>query len=203
MINPPELPCVPIVEMLKNLSVLRTTLIKSCDLHGCEHAIQEHAPSAGWIADVRTLFLRHNEQAAEILNAFEATTRKPVATEDGFQAKALTFCLQLRNAGCAAIIRDLGTAVLLATQEYAMLYSTALALEDYEIAGLQLSQLEETTPLVMGMTRVLAETAVADLGQTYQIPHAQAALRLAAQAIAKAWRPAEDAAAGDALSFIG
>jgi hypothetical protein len=177
--------------MLKNLSVLRTTLIKSCDLHGSERSIREHSPSAEWITEVRTLFLRHNEQAAEILSTADSVDSSLAPHSDDSRAKALDFCLQLRNADCSAIIRDLGTAVILATQEYAMLYSTALALEDYELAGLQLAQLEETTPLVMSLNRVLAEAAIADLGETYHVPHAQATVRLATQAIEKAWRPRE------------
>lgn len=188
MIQPPAPPCLPLVELLKNLSVLRTTLIKSCDLHGSERSIREHAPSAEWIAEVRTLFLRHNEQAAEILSVSDGVDLAPALRTGDSRAKALDFCLQLRNADCPAIIRDLGTAVILATQDYALLYSTALALEDYELAGLQLAQLKETTPLVMSMHRVLAEAAIADLGETYHVPHAQATVRLAGQSVGKAWR---------------
>ena len=188
MIHPPAPPCLPLIELLKNLSVLRTTLIKSCDLHGSERSIREHSPSAEWIAEVRTLFLLHNEQAAEILSTADGVDPTPALRGDDSGAKALDFCLQLRNADCSAIIRDLGTAVILTTQEYAMLYSIALALEDYELAGLQLAQLEETTPLVMKLNRVLAEAAIADLGDTYHVPHAQATIRLAGQLIGKAWR---------------
>ncbi len=188
MIHPPAPPCLPLIELLKNLSVLRTTLIKSCDLHGSERSIREHSPSAEWIAEVRTLFLRHNDQAAEILSTANSVDPTLAPHNDTSRAKALDFCLQLRNADCSVIIRDLGTAVILATQEYAMLYSTALALEDYELAGLQLAQLEETTPLVMSLNRVLAEAAIADLGDTYIVPHAQATIRLAGQSIGKAWR---------------
>ncbi len=63
------------------------------------------------------------------------------------------------------MLRDDSTALSLAATAFSMLYTTALAMRELTIANVSLRHLQEITPLVMDLSKVIPAVVVRELAQ--------------------------------------
>ena len=99
----------------------------------------------------------------------------------------------LRTEGLPKNLRDDYTAFNLASVSYAMLHTTALALDDQDVAELSLQHYRDYTETVLQLNKLIPAAVVRSLQQN-GLPARDEAVQLANQHVQDAWRQTSSAA---------
>jgi hypothetical protein len=97
---------------------------------------------------------------------------------------------KVRKHPISRLLRDDYTALSLAATAYSMLYTTGLAIRELPIANVALRHLQELTPLVMELSRILPAAVVKELAEDDSNID-QTILGLAQENTLKAWGSAK------------
>lgn len=126
----------------------------------------------------------HSAAAGE---QFGSTVKDAVSSVAGVVAGLYD---KVRKHPVSRLLRDDYTALSLASTAYSMLYTTGLAIRELPIANVALRHLQELTPLVMELSRIIPGAVVRELAE--DDPNIdQTILPLAQENTLKAWGTAK------------
>ena len=111
---------------------------------------------------LRAQVLSMENHAAAVGSETGAAIKEAVASVAGVVAGLYD---KVRKHPVSRMLRDDYTALSLAATAYSMLYTTALSMRELTIANVALRHLQETTPLVMDLSKVIPAVVVRELAQ--------------------------------------
>ncbi len=138
-------------------------------------------------ATTRTHLLTMENHAAAIGGETGGTIKEAISSVAGSIAGIYDM---VRKHPVSRMLRDDYTAFSLAATAYSMLYTTALALREAAIANVALRHLNEITPLVMDLSRIIPAVVVRELAQD-ELDVDISVIPLAQENTTAAWRSAK------------
>lgn len=136
---------------------------------------------------VRAHVLTMENHAAAVGEKFGSSVKDAVSTFTGALAGLYD---KVRKHPVSRLLRDDYTALSLASTAYSMLYTTGLATRELPIANVALRHLQELTPLIKDLSRIIPMAVVKELAA--DDPEVdQSILSLAQENTRKAWSLAE------------
>ncbi|RYD85364.1 MAG: hypothetical protein EOP84_02760 [Verrucomicrobiaceae bacterium] len=134
---------------------------------------------------LRAHILTMENHAAAVGEQFGSTVKDAVSSVAGVVAGLYD---KVRKHPISRLLRDDYTALSLASTAYSMLYTTGLAIRELPIANVALRHLQELTPLIMELSRVIPVAVVKELAQD-DPDIDQTILPVAVENIRNAWNP--------------
>ncbi len=136
---------------------------------------------------LRAHVLTMENHAAAVGEQFGSTVKEAVSNVAGAVAGLYD---KVRKHPVSRLLRDDYTALSLASTAYSMLYTTGLATRELPVANVALRHLQELTPLVMELSRIIPSAVVKELAEDDPDVD-QTILSLAQENTMKAWGAAK------------
>lgn len=163
--------------------------------HKDDRSVRTYPAVQRLLADIEDRIDDHIRALERVLERFGDATSGLKAAVGAVLGAVAGIYGKLRDDKVSRMLRDDYTALCFAVACYEMLHTTALALDDGELAELALGHMQDFTPAVMAIGLVLPNVVIDELAREGKVAAEGQVARQAADNTRDAWRVGDDFAA--------
>lgn len=153
-----------------------------------DERVREHLDANKVLIELERILRAHTETLEEVTQRYgaggESLVKRAVTEALGFMAGLYD---KVRDYPVSRMLRDDYAALSLAAMSYTAMHSFGLAIRENQIADLALKHLEELTPIVIEVSRLLPQLVIAEVGDRLNQQIDAAAVQAAVSNTQRAW----------------
>lgn len=182
---------------LSDMLAVESHILEAVERQRQDETIREHLEANKLLIEIERVLRAHTDSLKDLSDQYgaggESALKRAVSEALGFVAGLYD---KVREQKMTRMYRDNYAALSLAAMSYTTLHTFGLAVRENRIADLALRHLEEITPLLIEISRILPRLVVEEVGDELNQQVDSSAIQAAVQNTQRAWNVSSAAPTG-------